>query len=564
MRYLPSRLELAGKQKEKKQIELSNISGLVPVDPEHEVLIKLKTTIAQIEEVLTKANQKSTPLADHKEMLERLSEMESLLVELKNKTAQIEGKERKIVVSSIVPNWLKDDLQDINKAIKTLASFETSIIPEGQDFISFDTPESAQDKPDFWVQDKFLVFEKHANGEICPVDDSLGRIEHIAFIYYSNPDEGLDFPFNTRNSYNKVYVDLILKMARVFKNMPALKKEAKRPRIALLENRTESKSDNAAEVYEGVHQQTVKLTGSPDLIFKGGNVLFIGGYALIGYDSVLESYFKDYKEITKQFKGMYTDKKLHKAFNKKMDAFAKAFKTSFSNSTSIPESHIIFIGSKEIIYQSMHAKVSGHRGLAADLEEHNWIGGDSCFSQWIYHIDLFINGAGKDEIDINKSNRIFVGQPVNTENVYSPLYELTKKFTDEVADQLTEKGFTVYRNPLPLTYIHSNEEGGKIRKKWFLASYNNCIVQYTKKIEDRYVWLPVYGSDFSNEYIMIDGEKMNCGDWSHLKSYDLENKRIWESIGFKVQMLTNYLPFAMLRGATRCLSKVLQRGPLEE
>ena len=177
-------------------------------------------------------------------------------------------------------------------------------------------------------------------------------------------------------------------------------------------------------------------------------------------------------------------------------------------------------------------------------------------------MDLFITPAGLD-----KSGRfqLIIGDPVFEDPYYFPLFYWTKRSVDAIVDYLNTKYtglFTIYRNPLPLTYVDEKLEDGHLERSWFFASLNNCIVQYTPDKHNRYVWMPKYSSDYSDEIVNLqqNGTPEFAGDWSYLWEYEQITKALWESLGFRVIKLTNYLSLAMLRGAVRCITKVLYRG----
>ncbi len=54
---------------------------------------------------------------------------------------------------------------------------------------------------------------------------------------------------------------------------------------------------------------------------------------------------------------------------------------------------------------------------------------------------------------------------------------------------------------------------------------------------------------------------MEC---SALTITDNKNKEIWESLGYNVELLTDFHPFAEELGAVHCISKYLGRGDKED
>ena len=283
-----------------------------------------------------------------------------------------------------------------------------------------------------------------------------------------------------------------------------------------------------------------------DLQISDGNVIFVGDYTLIGKNSLAQ-----FGGDEQQFKG----------------AFAKTY--------HVDEDKILIIGVED-----------GDRPLNTlpPKEWAGWVKG----SQPLDRIDLFITPAGKDEYG---RHRLLIGEPVFDHPMHFPMFEWTKQKIEEIVFflQSQTQDFAIYRNPLPLTYVvpAPQMEGNKNippekNRIWFFASYNNCITQYTDNKDDRYVWIPKYGADYSNEKAGCDYDyhpnpnqkdysgRVNRtapvskkyyygGSWSELKKYDDKNEKIWRSLGFNVIQLTNYLPMALLGGGVECTTKVLFR-----
>jgi hypothetical protein len=111
---------------------------------------------------------------------------------------------------------------------------------------------------------------------------------------------------------------------------------------------------------------------------------------------------------------------------------------------------------------------------------------------------------------------------------------------DNIAEGLLKREFLVTRNPLPLVYVEDSSAKERI---WYFATSNNALVQITQS-GSKDVWLPCYG----------------FGNWTSLSLTDAENKRIWESLGFQVQMLGDFHPFAENLGAVHCIKKYLARA----
>ncbi|MEM7105044.1 MAG: hypothetical protein AAF502_18050 [Bacteroidota bacterium] len=195
--------------------------------------------------------------------------------------------------------------------------------------------------------------------------------------------------------------------------------------------------------------------------------------------------------------------------------------------------------------------------------------------QPIYHLDMFITYAGQT---VYGRNILVIGDPISGEPFHHPQTKIMKFLIDEIVDQLKED-FVIIRNPLPITYLDKflgyNGEKKEWKRKWYLAAYNNCVVQIPNKIpkennhsvngkpidnmpkpNKKVVFLPRFGSDFSAEKSETLDE---AGDWSELKKYDLANQMLWEKLGFKVLLMTDYNHMAVNRGALKCMIKCLER-----
>lgn len=159
--------------------------------------------------------------------------------------------------------------------------------------------------------------------------------------------------------------------------------------------------------------------------------------------------------------------------------------------------------------------------------------------QPLYHIDLFLSLAGRDD---KERFVILVGDPRRAAEILNlplPDHALVEVF-DDIADQLgAVPDFTVLRNPLPL--IHVDEPAERLRE-WYFASANNVLVQDRPTRE---VWLPSYGHP----------------PWPELAATDRANAEIWQSLGYSVHLLPDCHPLAYCLGGPHCLKKVLRRGP---
>lgn len=101
----------------------------------------------------------------------------------------------------------------------------------------------------------------------------------------------------------------------------------------------------------------------------------------------------------------------------------------------------------------------------------------------------------------------------------------------ELCDQLVELGYSVVKVPIPFLREPDAQE--------FLRCYNNVILQNDPAI----VWLPQFAD---REPELLD--------------FDIENVRIWQSLGFEVRKVPGFSVFYRKSGAIRCMTKVLERG----
>src|SRR5690606_31268436 len=93
--------------------------------------------------------------------------------------------------------------------------------------------------------------------------------------------------------------------------------------------------------------------------------------------------------------------------------------------------------------------------------------------QPIFHIDMFITLAGRGN---DGKYQVLVGCPRMAAQILDEKlteYSMAEMF-DNVAQNLERIGFTVIRNPLPLTYIDEPEEK---ERHWFFATANNALIE---------------------------------------------------------------------------------------
>lgn len=273
-------------------------------------------------------------------------------------------------------------------------------------------------------------------------------------------------------------------------------------------------------IAEALSKATDFINLPSPLYFEGGNILIGDDFFLLGADYPIKSL-----TIINQ---VISDGKNSKS---KPDIIRDLYCEYFDTSRKL-----IFTGSTiPVPHQQNNAfKMNGE-----EWEESFYLKNEKGTVQPVFHLDMFISLAGRAK---NGKYRLLVGDPRYAARIINePVsgYAMPEIF-DNIAEKLSVLGFEVIRNPLPLTYIDNPED--RLRR-WYFATGNNGL---TEIIDDgnKHYWMPTYG----------------YGDWSHLRAIDEENRRIWEQLGFKVTMLTDYHPLAENTGATHCIIKYLKRG----
>ncbi len=198
-------------------------------------------------------------------------------------------------------------------------------------------------------------------------------------------------------------------------------------------------------------------------------------------------------------------------------------------------------------------------------------------AQPLFHIDMFLSLAGRDQ---NGSYQILVADPslgpATPWSTSGAGYSMQNVF-DNIASNLSANGYTVIRNPLPITFssrmvpvsafnrphdpelfsIYTTLTATGVSqvelRSWYFATANNALVQNTQDAGDKKVWLPTYGYDLQSPG---SSEK----DYSYLQSSDNANKQIWENLGYNVEMLPSFHRLARGLGAVHCIQKYVSRG----
>ncbi|PRY03385.1 hypothetical protein CLV24_14117 [Pontibacter ummariensis] len=257
--------------------------------------------------------------------------------------------------------------------------------------------------------------------------------------------------------------------------------------------------------------------------FEGGNMLVGDDFLLVGANYAVDTY-TDLREQLLPLQNFTVGKAISQLFQKYLDK----------------ERAIYFIGS------TLQIPAERRRTFYRDGEEWQelfFMKNTESSAQPIFHIDMFISLAGRGE---EGKYRVLVGDPrMAADSLQNDHDDLaTPEVFDDIADLLTQLGFDVIRNPLPLVYV--DDEAERVRK-WYFATSNNALVE-VKANDEKTVWLPSYGH----------------GNWQELEKTDQENKAIWQQLGFNVILLENFHPFAEHNGAVHCIKKYLKRGRVGE
>lgn len=289
------------------------------------------------------------------------------------------------------------------------------------------------------------------------------------------------------------------------------------PTLFFIEPYTFTRVSDAA-IADYVAEATALQSIQSPLYFQGGNVLIGDDFVLIGAD-----YPANTLQLIERNRHILVPEGADRAGFVK-DLYQKTFD---------PERRVLYAGTKLPVPEERR------RSFRKDGEqwtEEIYLGTGR--AQPIFHIDMFITLVGRGP---SGKYRVLVGSPAEADRVLSrpPVPHAMSEIFDDVARNLEHEGFEVLRNPLPLTYVDYADS--RVRA-WYFATANNCLVQIDET-SGNIVWLPTYGH----------------GDWADLSAVDDENKRIWEDLGFEVQQLADFNPFAQNLGSIHCIKKYLER-----
>jgi hypothetical protein len=255
------------------------------------------------------------------------------------------------------------------------------------------------------------------------------------------------------------------------------------------------------------------------LCFEGGNMLVGDDFWLLGMDSAVQSVKLGL--IDRQ--GQETRRQaLHRVFTQRVEGERKLH--LIGSRIPVPGFE------REALVRKM--TIDGHT-----WDEVLYRGNGTGTVQPIFHIDAFVTLAGRGPSGVYT---VLVGDPGMAAELLNqePWPHATQAVFDDIAEQLTILGFNVVRNPLPLAY--HDDEIHKVRA-WYFATANNALVEIADAT--RTVWLPCYGNS----------------DHPELETTDKKNEEIWRGLGFDVQLLADFHPFARNLGAAHCIAKCLAR-----
>jgi hypothetical protein len=252
--------------------------------------------------------------------------------------------------------------------------------------------------------------------------------------------------------------------------------------------------------------------------FEGGNMLVGDDFFLIGADYPLESIGHTSKMLNIK-EGESETEFLTRIYNEHLDSTRK----------------LIYVGSTLPVPSNNTKKIEINGEEWEEIFFQNNEGGTV---QPLFHIDMFITLAGRAS---NGKYRVLVGDSRLAAEILDMeilKYGIPELF-DDVAQGLTNNGFEVIRLPLPVIYLDEPENK---KRFWYFTTYNNCLVEIIDE-KNKTIWLPTYG----------------YGEWEILKKTDERAREIFEELGFKVIMLTDYHPLAEGSGSLHCIKKYLER-----
>lgn len=148
------------------------------------------------------------------------------------------------------------------------------------------------------------------------------------------------------------------------------------------------------------------------------------------------------------------------------------------------------------------------------------------------HIDMFLSLTGQD---CDGKPIVFVAMAIATHPRLTERVNEINAELESVVAQL-KNDFCVMRNPMPVVK----------NREVYSCQYNNCIVEVSEF--EKKVWIPAFGEG---------KERWKKG----LQSFDKANLQLWESIGFKAEMIkSDFHSFCENGlGALHCITNELIR-----
>jgi hypothetical protein len=150
-----------------------------------------------------------------------------------------------------------------------------------------------------------------------------------------------------------------------------------------------------------------------------------------------------------------------------------------------------------------------------------------------FHVDQFVSVTG---LRRDGHPLLLVADPVAHTGCDARAATDLKRKLDASALSLARQGFAILRNPIPVSpAIDTN--------KCLPRLYNNVLIENIVRSgqEQPFVWIPHFG------------------DVETLDGFDVENRQIWEQLGFHTIGVDGWSHFASRNGALRCATKVINR-----
>lgn len=256
--------------------------------------------------------------------------------------------------------------------------------------------------------------------------------------------------------------------------------------------------------------ESVKVSGSFEVsdVFAFGNILVDKDTVFLNGNWELDDEFPDnYETIVKR-----------NLFN---DESADTYSVSIRNFDS--NNHFTFMGRS--LYKDIVSEITkGHRinqeGVPGQVPK-------------LGHIDLFMTITGLESCG---KPIIMLAWPETQWTKLKQEVEDTTYFMDLIKKGFEQRGYTVYKNPIPfIPYTNQPDDNS-----YWIGYYNNCLVEVTNNTKR--IWLPAY-------------HKADHLDSHFLELMDERNKTIWECLGYEViQIYGGQRVYAKNKGSIHCLT----------